>query len=177
VRVTLKVLVGVVASMLLVGGAGATAATLITGKQIKDGTITGKDVKNKSLTAKDFRGSVQGPTGLQGPTGPQGATGPQGPRGLQGAVGTGGIVSVESVHGADVPVTIGQSSVEATVLCPAGETAFGGGGVAGDGDAVLTDSYSISQVSPPRTGWLVIARNLGGNADTVHATAVCAKLG
>jgi hypothetical protein len=177
VRVTLKVLVGMMAALLLAGGVGATAATLITGEQIKDGTITGKDVKNKSLTAKDFRGSVQGLAGPQGRTGAQGPTGPQGPGGPQGPAGRSGIASVETVHGADVPVTLGQSAVEATVLCPAGETAVGGGGVAGDGDAVLTDSYPISQASPSRSGWLVIARNLGGYADTVHATAVCAKLG
>jgi hypothetical protein len=172
VRVTLKILVGVVAAVLLVGGAGATAATLITGKQIKDGTITGKDVKDKSLTAKDFKGSVQGPAGAQGPGGPQG---PQGPGGPQGPAGRLGIASVETVHGADVPANSGH--VQATVLCPAGETAISGGVVAAGGDAVLTDSYPISQASPSRSGWLVIARNIGGFADTVHAVAVCATLG
>jgi hypothetical protein len=60
-RVTLRVLVGAVIGLLLVGGAGATAAKLVTGKQVKDGSITGKDVKNKSLTPRDFKGSVAGP--------------------------------------------------------------------------------------------------------------------
>ena len=33
----------------------ATAALMITGAQVKNGTIAGKDIKNKSVTAKDLR--------------------------------------------------------------------------------------------------------------------------
>lgn len=55
---------------------GATAAGLISGKQVKDNSLTGKDVKNRSLTPLDFRGSVRG---AEGRTGPQGAVGPRGP--------------------------------------------------------------------------------------------------
>lgn len=44
---------------LLAGAAtGATAAALITGKDIKNGTVTTKDVRNGSLTAKDLRAGV-----------------------------------------------------------------------------------------------------------------------
>jgi hypothetical protein len=68
-------------------GGTATAARLITGKQVKDGSITGKDVKNRSLSASDFKGSLRGPAGPKGDPGAQGATGPQGPRGLQGLKG------------------------------------------------------------------------------------------
>lgn len=80
-------------------GGSATAATLITGGKIKDGTITGKDVKNSTLTgAKVKNGSLgssdlstaargslkgaKGDTGPAGPTGPAGAPGAQGPRGI-----------------------------------------------------------------------------------------------
>lgn len=54
------VLLGVV---LLVAGlaGGATAAKLITGKQIKNGTVTTADVKNESLRSADVRnGSLSG---------------------------------------------------------------------------------------------------------------------
>ncbi|WP_134739597.1 hypothetical protein [Nocardioides sp. 503] len=45
-----------VAVVLLVAVAGgATAAKMITGKQIKNGTVTTKDVKNNNLTGKDVR--------------------------------------------------------------------------------------------------------------------------
>ena len=33
----------------------ATAALMITGAQVKNGTIAGKDIKNKSVTGKDLR--------------------------------------------------------------------------------------------------------------------------
>ena len=77
----------------------ATAAKLITGKNIARSTITGKHVKDHSLSSADFRGSVAGapgPQGPQGPAGPKGATGakgergPQGDRGIQGERGSQG---------------------------------------------------------------------------------------
>jgi hypothetical protein len=67
-RVNLAVLV----ALLVVSGSSATAASLITGKQIKDGSVTGKDVRNRSLTPADFLGSVRGKPGPQGPAGRQG---------------------------------------------------------------------------------------------------------
>ena len=74
---------------LVVASAGsAVAATVITGKNVKDGSLTGKDVKknalgsgqikNGSITAKDINGSAP----LTGPTGPQGPQGIQGPPGV-----------------------------------------------------------------------------------------------
>jgi hypothetical protein len=72
------------------------AARLITGKQIKNGSVTTADVKNRSLTRRDFRRGVltpsgggtaiPGPGGAQGPEGPPGATGPAGPQGASGVL-------------------------------------------------------------------------------------------
>jgi hypothetical protein len=72
----------------------ATAALVMTGKNIKDGTITGQDVKNRTLGTKklskkavtSLRGQ-RGVTGPQGPAGPQGAAGPQGSNGDPGPKG------------------------------------------------------------------------------------------
>jgi hypothetical protein len=66
---------------------------LISGKEIKNGSITGRDVKNGSLTAKDFRAGrrLKGDTGPAGPPGKEGATGPQGRAGPRGAAGPQGI--------------------------------------------------------------------------------------
>src|SRR5262245_22933029 len=73
------VVAGIALFVALTSTAVATTAQLITGAQIKNGSVTGADVKNKSLTPKDFKGSVRGPRGLTGATGPAGPTGPQGP--------------------------------------------------------------------------------------------------
>lgn len=72
----------------LSGTAVATTSALISGRQIKNGSITGLDVKNKSLTPRDFRGSVRGPRGLRGATGATGASGAKGDKGDAGEAGT-----------------------------------------------------------------------------------------
>lgn len=56
----------------------ATAAKVITGKQVKNNSLTGKDVKDGSLSGADFKGSVEGPRGPQGEQGPAGPAGPAG---------------------------------------------------------------------------------------------------
>ena len=65
----------------------ATAASVITGKQIKNSSISSSDIKNRSLLAKDFK-SGQLKRGRTGATGPAGATGPQGARGTAGTAGS-----------------------------------------------------------------------------------------
>lgn len=49
------------AGLLLVGSVtGATAGSLITGKQIKDGTVTTKDIKDRSLRGTDLANGTVG---------------------------------------------------------------------------------------------------------------------
>lgn len=63
---------------LLVATAGtATAAKLITGKQIKDGTISSKDL-SKAVRQQLARAGVAGPAGSAGPPGAKGEAGPKG---------------------------------------------------------------------------------------------------
>jgi hypothetical protein len=91
-RVRPSTVIATVALFAAVSGT-ATAAKLITGKDIARNAITSKHVKNRSLTAADFNGSIIGPAGppgergLTGPRGPVGATGDQGPKGDAGPKG------------------------------------------------------------------------------------------
>jgi hypothetical protein len=99
--------VAFLALFVALGGTSFAAATVITGKNVKNASLTGADVRNSSLTGTDvkdkslspgdFNGSVtglkgdtgpQGPKGETGPQGPNGATGPQGPQGDTGTVDT-----------------------------------------------------------------------------------------
>lgn len=82
-RVTITHVAVIVAVLLAIGGT-SYAAVVITGKDVKNGSLTGADVKNKSLTKKDFKGSVTGPAG---PQGAPGAPGAQGVQGVQGPAG------------------------------------------------------------------------------------------
>jgi hypothetical protein len=80
-------LVVAIAALILASTGSAVAASLITSKQIKDGTIEVKDLSKKA------RGSLvgnRGLTGTKGDQGPQGVPGPQGPQGVKGEQGDAG---------------------------------------------------------------------------------------
>ena len=100
----LAILVAVMATLLVSGGAFATASKLITGKQIRNHSITGVDVKNRSLGAKAFkkgvlkRGKV-GPAGAAGANGRDGAAGAQGERGPAGETGATGAAGARGAQG------------------------------------------------------------------------------
>jgi hypothetical protein len=85
------------ALLIAVGGTTAVGAqALLTGRNVKDGSLSGADIHNDSLTGADIRpGSLgsnvfsaparehlRGATGATGPKGETGATGPQGRAGL-----------------------------------------------------------------------------------------------
>src|SRR5215210_3382459 len=87
---TPSLVIAILASVAACAGS-ATAASLITGSQIKDGTITGKDVKDHSIAAADLKAPL-GPAGspVQGAAGPAGAPGAAGAKGSAGAQGPAG---------------------------------------------------------------------------------------
>jgi hypothetical protein len=78
---------------LMAGGGYAVAGSLITSKDIADGSVRCKDLKRSVCERiKDGKGKSkpgprgpQGPAGQQGPQGPQGPAGPQGPQGPPGS--------------------------------------------------------------------------------------------
>ena len=87
-------LLGAVALFVALGGtamAKDAVRALITGADVRDGSLTGHDVRNRSLTGRDLRdrsvtaadlapGVLRaGPAGPQGPRGERGETGPAGP--------------------------------------------------------------------------------------------------
>ena len=83
-------LIAIVALVAACSGS-AVAASLITSKQIKDGTI---EVKDLSKSARKSLSAPKGASGVAGPAGQAGAkgdTGPQGPAGADGAKGEQGI--------------------------------------------------------------------------------------
>lgn len=187
-RTTLILLVAVL--LLAVPATVAGAAALITGKDVKDGSLrsadvkdrslTGKDVKDGSLTRRDYTGPVEegptGPTGPQGPPGPQGAeglpgttgaTGAQGATGPTGPQGLAGVRNVTVVSSAPVSVTW-QSTVFWGVLCPAGTKALSGGISGADGDVLETAPQDNG------VGWWVGVYNSWPQTHSYTAWVVCA---
>jgi len=120
-RITSAHLIAVLA--LVVGMSGsATAAALITGKQIKDNSVTSKDIKDKSLTLKDFKAKER--KKLKGDPGPAGPAGPAGPPGAAGATGASAFApppSGTSISGArivDLETTAGNVTLRDYVDLP-----------------------------------------------------------
>lgn len=97
----------------------AAAKRMITGKQVKNGSITGRDVRNGSLRSVDFRagelpGGQAGPVGERGPQGDPGLPGSPGPKGDPGpAISAGGDLTGEypdpKVRGVEPPTPIFSS--------------------------------------------------------------------
>lgn len=91
---------------LVVATAGtATAAKLITGKQIKDGTISRSDLTKalQQQLAKTGAAGAAGPAGAQGPAGVPGAPGTPGAAGKAGADGSAVAYATVATGGTLVP--------------------------------------------------------------------------
>jgi hypothetical protein len=170
-----KYLVPVLAGVALAGGVatGATAASLITGAQVKDGTLTGADLRNGTVTLRDLAPSLRRSIGVPGPRGPQGPMGPAGLPGMPGAPGPAGGLDPSRITTVVGPtVFVGPGGVDTTtVYCPFGQKATGGGFVfvsAGGG-------AFFSRPTPGADGWSVGFEN-GDSLYTTgdgNAYAVC----
>jgi hypothetical protein len=178
------------AALVLSIGLGGTAAavSLVTGKQIKDGTVRGRDIGNgsltgadvadKSLSPADFSGSVQGPAGPQGPTGPQGPRGLQGlqgvagPQGVKGDPGVPGLSSLRYVTSEAASVG-GGSKKGLYIYCDTQKVLAGG---------LSTNSFAdqaqLVQSAPLNggVGWYVSVKNEGSSDMTVYGWAICASV-
>ena len=92
---------------------GAYAAIVVTGNNVKDGSLTGRDIQDRSLTSKDFKASglsertgkdgARGPAGATGATGAQGPKGDPGPGGAAGPAGPAGNAGAAAVAVSDLP--------------------------------------------------------------------------
>jgi hypothetical protein len=155
--------IAIVASAVLVTlpVASATSAALVTGKQIKDGSVTGIDIRNDSLRAREFGRLSSGPSGIQGPAGPQGPRGPQGPPGTSGWV---------TVVSDPVPIPAGATA-SPQVVCPAGVAVGGGAGVS---VPVFSTLEETAPLDLDGTGWVVTVRNVDATQPlTAFAWATC----
>jgi hypothetical protein len=100
-------------ALVLAAASGGVAASLITGAQVRDGSLTGADVRNRSLGTIDLRpAAVRSLRGLRGAPGAVGAAGPAGPAGIQGPAGAAGHAGAQGPPGAaifDGPIPAGKT--------------------------------------------------------------------
>jgi hypothetical protein len=131
-RLSFANVISVVALFVALGGS-ATAAILVTGKNVKNGSLTGLDVKDNSISspdvknggllAKDFKAG-QLPKATPGAQGAQGPQGTQGPSGAEGAAGPSDIYVAGAVGG-DIPLNPGPEAILASITVPAGSYLLG----------------------------------------------------
>lgn len=111
------------AVLLVVAMAGsATAAALITGKDVKNGSLTGKDVKASSLTAKQVKDGSLGGADVKDGALAEGDLS----AGVKGKLNAPNVAGYEVVTGSAMVESDGDST--AYVACTAGKIAVGGGG-------------------------------------------------
>jgi hypothetical protein len=187
--VTLKAaVVALVVAMLAGGGVATGARSLITGADIKDGSISGQDIKPKSLSPRLFADSVsssrslRGPRGEQGTPGLQGPAGPSGPQGLPGPPGPAGEgqtvgtqYNLIQPNAQTITQTVGPGAVQsAQAICPPGYAVLSGGyrtsGSPG-AEVFFNDSFGS------RDTWAVGVDNSGHRRATIEVTAYCVPSG
>jgi hypothetical protein len=138
----------------LTGTATAASTVLITGAQIRDGTIGVKDLSRKA------RHALRGPRGPQGETGIDGIPGPVGPAG---GFDQSKIHYVSGPHRVFAPGEVGYVRAE----CPPGDRILGGGYFAGG--MLVANDVSLDLVS-----WSVLIGNDTDIQIQASAWAVCA---
>lgn len=107
-----------IAVFAVLAGSATAATSLISGKDIKKGSITGKQIKNKSLSIKELsKGAVKK---LRGQTGPRGETGARGEKGETGARGPAGIVV--PLFGEDATENIADGQAKNVITIPVATT-------------------------------------------------------
>jgi len=168
---------GITTALVVSGTTGAVAAKMITGAQIKDGTISRADLSDNINNKLDKTGEQgeqgeQGPAGpagpkgdkgdkgepgadstVPGPTGATGAQGPQGPQGPKGADGlTGAFYAVAYYNAGDT-----NPGAIATVACSATSqdyTALAGGvQILGLDAGANARNTPVSSSFPGRMDW------------------------
>jgi hypothetical protein len=147
------------AALFLSASGGAVAGSMITGKQIKDGSITAKDVKDKSLAAADFAPDAR--SALAGPAGPQGVAGAS------------GVTAYEVVTKSSLYYTT-SDEIAFTIGCPTGKVPLGGTAVLEGANP--TTSYTTAEAFP-NSSWHFTGAGPAGPNRRLTAWLYCAKMG
>ena len=188
-----KTIVACVAVALLAGTTSATATSLITGKQIRDGSVGGRDVRNASLRGRDVkngtilrrdlskrvralldRAAAQGVTGAApGAKGDSGAAGAKGDAGATGAKGDTGATGAKGDKGdtgaTGAPGATGANGSNGANGAPGADGADGANGDKGD-RGENADGSTTTDVTASGDGEWTIDTPSGSGGDNGVAT-------
>lgn len=153
-----------VAAFALGGAATAGAAQLITGKNVKDGSLEAKDLSKKARTTLKGARGPRGLRGLAGATGPRGLQGPAGPGGSPGSNGTNGTPGASGVAG---PTIIAGSMGFPAFSVPGSSANFGSEASAQvpvpAGSSYTAKSFTVTKATAPGAGTsITVALRING---------------
>lgn len=141
----------------------SVAGRLVTGRQVKDGSVKAVDLRpNRAVRGADVRDGTLSPTQMA-PL----AAGPPGATGSAGAPGLDGLASFEYL--APDFTALRNTTTPFTATCPAGKVVVGGGLSSVSQQIQIVDSHPTDD----QTGWSVTVRNNAASDQTVFAWAVC----
>jgi hypothetical protein len=169
-----------IAAFLALGGTATAAKLVITGRDVRDGSLTGKDIKNRSIGRNDLSaGARRGGIALPGPKGDDGPRGERGARGERGQIGPTGEKGEAGPKGdrgpagaAGVP---GSPGLQGAAGSQGAEGKAGPPGIRGAGPAVTSldpttvngpvgperTEFLSTQITTPRAGQLLVHADLG----------------
>jgi hypothetical protein len=154
------IIAGIVSAVVASTTAMATTKALITGAQIKNGSVELVDLSPAAKRA------LRGRRGLRGPAGPQGSSGAPGAAGATGAPGGFDPAKLAYITGPTVTLPSGQTG-GAQATCPAGSAAIAGGFASTDGHVAFSETLSSSFHT-------ISVENDTPSSIQMHATVVCA---
>jgi Collagen triple helix repeat (20 copies) len=160
-----------VVAMVTLGAGSATAKTLITGDDIKNGTVTGADIHNGSLHLADLDSrAIDGLGGAKGATGATGLSGAKGADGLAGAKGADGLVGAKGADGLVGPRGTnglvgpnGNDGLDGANGTDGLDGANGANGLAGARGAAGANGADAKYQG---ANWNIVDRNVIGNGDS-----------
>jgi hypothetical protein len=180
-RPSAAMIVAVIALVVACAGS-ATAASLITGKQIKNRTVSGLDIKKRTLTSTNLTSATL--KSLRGKAGPAGKAGTNGTSGTNGTNGKDGLNAFGSlVYKESAIKTVADGSFDQQVAtCDAGMHPVGGGHVTAnsDPDMVLNQSRpsTANGAQKGSDGWTVQMANpndAGDQSADFQTYVICAS--
>jgi hypothetical protein len=170
----MALIAGGLVALVVVTAATAGVQALITGAQVKDGTISTRDLRNGTIVRADIAPStlsaLRGQRGARGPVGPAGPPGPGGPPGAATPL------EYTAAYSAPTLVAPGQTGF-AVAVCPADTLAFSAGHVVDDvgtGRLTVMESFPISSADRS-SGWQVTMLNVGSASAAFTARAYCLR--
>jgi hypothetical protein len=183
----LTLVLGAAVLLVAVASASATAAAMITGASIQDGTVTGIDLKNGTVAGADLKdGSVGGVDVKDGSltTSDIAAASQDALRGQAGAPGISGYVLIAS---GETTVPSGGTGT-ARAICTSGLRAISGGGYIAGGDpgaskltsnepdAVNASQQPIAVTTESLNAWSVAGANSGATSSYLRAYVICGNV-